>query len=118
MVKCYEGPITGNIKCIVISIFCALFYWYMPHKNKWVLVGILYFTYLAIAWYDEYLCSRTLTPSYLRHFYEWAKPTNSMQSIQYKNLCPKQAHEILIVDITILLIIIAAVPYFLKWNPK
>lgn len=79
MVKCYEGPITGNTKCIVISIFCALFYWYMPPKNKWVLVGILYFTYLAIAWYDEYLCSRTLTPSYLRQNFKnfyliWYKP--------------------------------------------
>jgi hypothetical protein len=41
-----------------------------------------------------------------------------MQSIEYKNLCPKKAHEILIVDVTILLLLIAGFPLFLKWNPK
>lgn len=115
---CYKGPLTGNTKCIVISILLALGYWFAPTKNKWVLLGILYFTYLAIAWYDHYLCKRALTPSYLRHFYEWAKPTGSMQSKQYKNLCPESAQKILIVDIVLLLIGLALTPMFLRWNPK
>ena len=36
--KCYDGPITGNIKCIIISITLAVFYWFAPHRNKYVLL--------------------------------------------------------------------------------
>ena len=116
--ECYDGPITGNSKCVVISIFLAIFYWYAPPKNKWILLFILYTTYLGIAWYDEYLCERVLTPSYLRHFYEWAKPRKSMQSKEYKNLCPEPARKILIVDAILALLGLLFLPYFLKWNPK
>lgn len=115
---CYNGPLTGNSKCVVLSLFLAISYWYAPPRNKWVLVGILYFTYLAIAWYDAYLCDRKLTPSYLRHFYDWAKPRNTLQSEQYKNLCPSAERKILIVDIIILLLILILSPMFMEWNPK
>ena len=54
-VKCYDGPITGNIKCIVISICLALAYWLVPHRNKYVLLFILYTTYILIAYYDFFL---------------------------------------------------------------
>jgi hypothetical protein len=117
MDKCYDGPLTGNTKCIVISLLFAIFYWYAPSRNKWVLIGILYFTYLGIAWYDEYLCDRTLNPSYLRHFYEWAKPTGSMQSKNYKNLCPDAANKILIVDIIIGLLLLMILPFYIQWTP-
>ena len=50
--KCYDGPITGNIKCIIISIILALLYWFLPSKNKYVLIFILYITYILIAYYD------------------------------------------------------------------
>lgn len=116
--KCYDGPITGNSKCVIISILLAIFYWYAPPKNKWILLFILYTTYLGIAWYDEYLCERVLTPSYLRHFYEWAKPRGSMQSKTYKNLCPEPERKILIVDTILALLGLLFLPYFLKWNPK
>jgi len=115
--QCYDGPITGNAKCIVISFILAAGYWYAPPRNKWVLLSILYFTYLAIAWYDQYLCHRVLTPSYLRHFYEWAKPRESMQTQQYKNLCPDSARKILIVDVIIFIVLLWSFPLFLKWTP-
>jgi hypothetical protein len=118
MDKCYEGPLTGNLKCVVISILLAAFYWFAPQKNKWVLLAILYITYLLIAWYDHYLCERVLTPTYLRHFYDWAKPPGSMQSKLYKNLCPKAASKILKVDIIIAITAVLLLPSFLKWNPK
>lgn len=114
---CYDGPLTGNIKCVIISLLFAIMYWFFPSKNKWVLVGILYFTYLGIAWYDAYLCQRTLTPSYLRHFYDWAKPRNTLQHEQYKNLCPSAARKILIVDMIIALVLILLFPTFLAWRP-
>lgn len=118
MDDCYSGPLTGNTKCVVISLFLAAFYWYAPPRNKWILVGILYSTYLAIAWYDEYLCQRVLAPSYLRHFYEWAKPRDSMQSKAYRNLCPEAARKILIVDILVLIGLLALTPRFLRWKPS
>ena len=89
-VKCYDGPITGNIKCIVISICLALAYWLVPHRNKYVLLFILYTTYILIAYYDFfYDCRRgQFGPTFLKTYYEWAKPRNSKQNIIYSNLCP------------------------------
>ena len=71
-------------KCIIISIALALFYWFAPHRNKYVLLFILYFTYLLIAYYDHYYdCGRgQFGPTFLRTYYEWAKPKNSKQSIE------------------------------------
>lgn len=115
--KCYDGPIYTNLKCIIISIAIAIGYWFAPPKNKWVLVSILYFTYVAIAWYDEYLCSKPLGPTYLRWFYEWAKPRKSYQSIKYSNLCTDIEQQIFTVDIIVFVIVLIALPYFLGWNP-
>jgi hypothetical protein len=115
---CYSGPIYANMKCIVISLVLAAGYWFAPPKNKWVLLGILYFTYLAIAWYDEYLCSKPFGPTYLKFFYDWAKPSSSMQSVKYDNLCPNIESQILTIDLVIILIGIILAPRFLRWNPK
>lgn len=41
-----------NPKCIFISIFLALSYWFLPHKNPIVLFFMLVITYIAIGWYD------------------------------------------------------------------
>lgn len=115
---CYEGPLTGNLKCVLISLLLASMYWFAPPKNKWILISILYFTYLAIAWYDAYLCDRQLTPSYLRHFYDWAKPRNTLQNKQYNNLCPSAERKIVIVDIIVLICILAFIPTFVAWKPQ
>lgn len=118
MSDCYSGPIYTNIKCILISIGLALGYWFAPPKNKWVLLGILFFTYLAIAWYDEYLCSKPLGPTYLKWYYDWGKPPKSFQSKAYDNLCPELERNILTVDIMVLIIILLLTPAFLRWDPK
>ena len=115
--KCYNGSLTGNIKCVIISLILAGGYWFAPQKNKWILLGILYFTYLLIAWYDYYLCDRVLTPTYLRHFYEWAKPSGSTQTKLYNNLCPDAEKQIIIVDVIIGIFAILLIPIFLKWKP-
>ena len=50
-----------NEKCLIITIVLALLYWYAPQKNWWVVGGILFFGYIAIAWYDEiYNCDNRL----------------------------------------------------------
>ena len=118
--KCYDGPITGNIKCIVISILFALFYWYAPSKNKYILLGILYITYILIAYYDFFYDCRKgeFGPTFLKTFYAWAKPKNSKQNILYSNICSNKKRLILMVDIFVLLLLILFTPTFLKWKPK
>ena len=118
--KCYDGPITGNIKCIIISVLFALFYWYTPSKNKYILLGILYITYILIAYYDYFYDCRKgeFGPTFLKTFYEWAKPKNSKQNIVYSNLCSNKKQLILTIDIIVLLLLILFTPIFLKWKPK
>lgn len=118
-VKCYDGPITGNIKCIIISLTLAGLYWYLPYRNKYVLLFILYITYLFIAYYDYfYDCRRgQFGPTFLRTYYEWAKPKHSKQNIIYSNLCPENEQLILFVDIVVFIIILLLTPHFLRWKP-
>lgn len=117
--KCYDGPITGNVKCIVISILLACFYWFAPRKNKYVLLFILYVTYILIAYYDHFYDCRKgeFGPTFLKTYYEWAKPKSSKQNIIYSNLCQDKKNIILIVDGIVFITLIFAAPIFLKWNP-
>ena len=117
--KCYDGPITGNAKCIVISILFACFYWFAPSKNKYVLLFILYVTYILIAYYDHFYDCRKgeFGPTYLKSYYEWAKPKSSKQNIIYSNLCKDKKNLILFVDGVVFISLLFAAPVFLKWNP-
>jgi len=114
---CYDGEPGTNVKCIIITLILAIGYWYLPPKNKWVLLAILYLTYLAIAWYDHLLCDTQFKPTYLKMFYQYFKPQDSPQVIQYKNMCPKVAKRIFTVDVIILIILLLLTPSFLSWNP-
>lgn len=115
---CDSTQPTGNLKCISISLGLASGYWLLPSRNKWVLAFILYFTYIAIAWYDHfYECKRVFGPTYLRLFYQWAKPPKSAQSLAYDNWCKTIKNQVLFVDIVLALILISFFPYFLRWNP-
>lgn len=116
--QCYSGPLSANLKCVVISLILAGAYWFLPKKNKWVLLGILYFTYLFIAWYDHiYKAERAFGPTYLKHFYHFLKPQDSVQNILYKNMCPENDKKIILVDIVVLLVIICLAKPFLDWKP-
>lgn len=54
-------PFSLNIKCIIFTLVLAIGYWYLPQKRVWILVALLYFPYLALAWYDYYYqCQRGL----------------------------------------------------------
>jgi|8_EtaG_2_1085327.scaffolds.fasta_scaffold04121_2 hypothetical protein len=108
-----------NWKCIWFTVALVYGYWYLPPKNKWVLVSLLYFPYLVMAHYDHYYeCQRNLGPTYLAMFYKWAKPQESKQIVQYENWCPEIKNKVLMVDVIILLSVLSLVPAFMRWNPK
>lgn len=114
-----EDTISVNAKCIVLTIVLAAAYWFLPRRNKWILLALLYFPYLLLAWYDYlYACEKNLGPTYLAFFYWWAKPPQSRQIKEYKKWNPKTFRKVLFVDLLVLFGVIAAVPAFLKWKPS
>lgn len=118
MVADYTNP-SVNLKCIVFTALLASGYWYLPPKNKFVLVSLAYFPYLAIAWYDWiYGCKHNFGPTYLAHFYAWGKPQNSSQIQIYKNWAPSIKRRVQIVDLGVAVIILLLLPKFLNWQPK
>jgi hypothetical protein len=57
-------PFEFNVKCIIFSLILSLGYWFAPHRNLWVLAFLLWFPYLAMAWYDwSYKCESKLQPT-------------------------------------------------------
>ena len=58
------APFKFNIKCIIFSLAIAGGYWYLPPKNFWVLFFLIWFPYIALAWYDySYNCRDKLGPT-------------------------------------------------------
>ena len=58
------APFTFNIKCVIFSAMLAGGYWFLPPKNLFVLFFLLWFPYLAMAWYDYmYECRNKLGPT-------------------------------------------------------
>jgi hypothetical protein len=57
-------PFEFNVKCIIFSLILSLGYWFSPRRNLWVLAFLLWFPYLAMAWYDwSYKCESKLQPT-------------------------------------------------------
>jgi hypothetical protein len=116
---CYDVNPVVNWKCIWFTFALAGGYWFLPKKNKWILLALLYFPYIMLAFYDHhYDCKRNMGPTYLAMFYHWAKPQESKQIKDYKNWCPEIKSKVLTLDLIILIIAIGVFPYFLRWNPK
>ena len=87
--ECYNVKPVVNWKCIWFTLALAGGYWFLPKKNKWILLALLYFPYIVLAFYDHhYDCKRNMGPTYLAMFYHWAKPQDSKQIKDYKNWCP------------------------------
>lgn len=116
---CVDVAPAVNLKCIVFTAILAGGYWFLPPRNKWVLLALLYFPYAAMAWYDYwYACQRNLGPTYLALFYWWAKPGDSEQITAYKNWCPEWKRRVFAVDIALLVIILLLAYPFWKWQPS
>ena len=57
-------PFALNITCIIFTAILAAGYWFAPHKNLWVLSFLIWFPYIALAWYDySYNCQDKLKPT-------------------------------------------------------
>jgi hypothetical protein len=57
-------PFNWNIKCVIFTLVIASGYWYLPYRNTWVLVFLLWLPYVALAWYDySYDCKDKLQPT-------------------------------------------------------
>jgi hypothetical protein len=57
-------PFKFNIKCIIFTLVIACGYWFLPKKNIWILLFLLWFPYIALAWYDySYNCQDKLLPT-------------------------------------------------------
>lgn len=116
--ECKDVPPAVNMKCIIFTLILALGYWYLPSRNKWVLLSLLYFPYLAMAYYDYYyVCKRNLGPTYLALFYSWAKPKESEQIVIYDHWCPKWKKRVLIVDLIVLVVLLLLIKPFMNWKP-
>ena len=103
-------PLSLNPKCIIFSLILAGGYWLLPHKSIPVLVALLYFPYLAMAWYDyQYNCSNRLNPTIFpfgRWLYLPFKPPDYKQ--RYENLSNESKKTIAKWDRFFLLLIIGA----------
>lgn len=57
-------PFHLNLKCIIFTLILALGYWYLPKKNYIILIFLLWFPYIALAWYDYiYRCKDKMKPT-------------------------------------------------------
>ena len=118
--NCVDIEPQTNIKCIWFTMLIVGIYWFLP-RNKYILVFLLWAPYLWMAWYDMYyVCQKgTFGPTYLRSYYEWAKPYDSEQLKAYRNWCPKHARKVFIVDVVIaIVLVIVYFTFFRHWNPK
>jgi hypothetical protein len=113
-----QTPPALNLKCIVFTFLLTVGYWFLPSRNKYVLVALAYFPYLALAWYDYiYACKHNFGPTYLANFYAWAKPQSSRQIQIYKNWDPRIKNKVLLVDLVVLIALLCLLPLFLNWKP-
>jgi len=114
---CSDVKPAVNWKCIVFTFALSAGYWYLPVRNKWVLLALLYFPYIVLAYYDHwYGCDRNMGPTYLALFYHWAKPQDSEQIQVYKNWCPVLKNKVLVVDTILLIILLSLMPIFMRWK--
>lgn len=112
-------PPALNLKCIVFTFALSLGYWFLPSKNKYVLLCLSYFPYLILAWYDYiYACKHNFGPTYLAHFYSWAKPQSSSQIKIYKNWDPSIKFRVTLTDCLLFIGLLIFLPKFISWEPK
>ena len=105
-----------NMRCIVFTLALAGGYWYLPPRNKWVLLTLLYFPYLAMAWYDAHLnCDRQLGATFLHHFYAWGKGDHYVES--WQRLHPAWRSAVTLIDLALLALLFALAPRFARWQP-
>lgn len=71
-----DQPFYLNPKCVIISIFCMICYWFLPYRNPFMLPIIFLISYILIAWYDYiYNCDQMMySGTSPLNTTAWAKP--------------------------------------------
>lgn len=112
------SPVYFNLKCVIATLVLATGYWFLPPHNKWVLLAILFFTYLALYWYDALFdCKRNpLGPTFLYHYYAWGKGKRYREEAA-RQWTPQTRRVVTLVDLAVLLVLVLAAPFFLQWRP-
>jgi hypothetical protein len=86
-----DYPFKFNVKCIIFTAFIAGGYWFLPTKNIWILLFLLWLPYISLAWYDyAYKCSFQMEPTIIpfgRYFFLPFKPPDYQQ--RYRELPPE-----------------------------
>lgn len=112
-------PPTLNIKCVIFTLFIVFVYWFLPPRNKWILILLIFIPYVLLAWYDYiYQCERNSGPSYLSLFYKNLKPPETDPMKKYDNWHPTIKKRVFFIDLSFLLIILLFIPIFIEWTPK
>jgi hypothetical protein len=85
-------PFAFNLKCIIFTLVLAGGYWFAPAKNLWILLLLLWFPYIALAWYDyAYSCKDKLKPTVVpfgRYIWLPFKPPGYQE--EFRNMPPEQ----------------------------
>jgi hypothetical protein len=93
-------PFRFNIKCIIFTLVIAGGYWYLPKKNIFILVFLLWLPYISLAWYDYmYQCRDKMAPTLIpfgRYFFLPFKPPDYQQA--YKKLPPDAIKSMDLID--------------------
>ena len=111
-------PFSLNIKCIIFTAILAGGYWFAPHKNLWILSYLIWFPYLALAWYDYvYKCQNKLKPTLVpfgRYLWLPFKPPDYKE--EFNHLPPEKIQGMILLDHLLLwsAISIAAAYFLLK----
>jgi hypothetical protein len=111
-------PFTLNIKCVVITLMIALGYWFLPYKNFYVLIFLLWFPYIAIAYYDAvYDCKDKENPTLFpfgRYIFLPFKPQYYQD--RFKKMSPEQIQFMNKTDHLFFWTIIVVVLFFILRN--
>lgn len=89
----FEGrPFAYNIKCIVGTAIIVGGYWFIPPKNVWVLIFLLWLPYVGMSWYDYlYDCRDKMKPTLFpfgRYIFLPFKPAG--YKAEFKRMDPAQ----------------------------
>ena len=112
-------PFHFNIKCIIFTLLIALGYWYLPQKNPFILIFLLWFPYIALAWYDySYKCQNKIVPTLIpfgRYIWLPFKPQGYKD--KFNKLPPRAIHAMDTLDHitgwTIFLIIFVTISWYI-----
>lgn len=114
-------PFAWNIKCIIFTAIVAGGYWYLPSRNIFVLLFLLWLPYVALAWYDySYDCKDKMQPTIVpfgRYIFLPFKPQGYKQ--EFEKLPQEQKDAMKNFDhILTWSILITVISYFVLVNAK